>query len=559
MYSNYIDYDIIYQVKTSGNNDELCRVRDYALDTYRNFLDSINVSDIADKFLKIAWAIKENSTTDVDGIHTIMRYSDFNDKVKETHNHTFRLIHDVDIEYMYKLPPSGFIYTEEIAKLYSGIFVDINDIAKYSDFIRNIHANRDIIMSNDPFVCVLKVIFYKTLITDIVQMVETYKQRILPEENSDMTMDASLENFDAHSSFMYDNFYSSEGKILDKVRNALVTIPGKMNTMVNRVKFFHSDRKNILFYKKHLGKINGMFKRYGDDAYVVENDIRGDPVVLLRNSASKYIVTIGEKLAALNETFMSMSKALAKCESYDKAEKIILEFGNSAKLRNISGREVGKKNDLAVVMYFSLREKIVDILLENNEEIYGFNKESMIAKKLPPPNHTIVSLFVANPQEKPTERSVASLFDGPESFTIMAASEKTKIFDIRALSDAIMRDNLTSDNFKQIKKNTLTNMNKMSDHARDSDKAKEELKKLQKLKKGMKKCIDLMGKMKIYTIDCINIYFSMVLRIDDLCRRSMEALLAIEASKTDKDYKSSGAGKANQKYNPDKKKDEEND
>ena len=51
-------------------------------------------------------------------------------------------------------------------------------------------------------------------------------------------------------------------------------------------------------------------------------------------------------------------------------------------------------------------------------------------------------------------------------------------------------------------------------------------------------CKELLTR-KEYMIDCINVYFDMILRIDKLARKSIEAMLELENASMDKKYKNS--------------------
>lgn len=340
-------------------------------------------------------------------------------------------------------------------------------------------------------------------------------------------------------------------KFFEKVKGKLQAIPSQLSTFKKKAEMFFQKRKNIRLYKRVLGKIPSLYRRYGSETEIDENIMVDDPVQVLAGHATEYIINLGKKTGEISDKLLQLSQSLATDASYDTMKMKIEEWIESSPLKTKDGELSEEVDRLSERMRKATRSMLVEAILEGNE-IYGFTAESMVLKKFPPPNHTVVSLFVENPFEKPVLQRVTDIFKTPESFEIMANSDKRNIFSVAELQAAVLKNKITAETFKSIdrkRKDALRRMNMKSGIASGSGEIKDErlekenAKILKKALKGVKLSVKEVSKMKVYVMDCINIYFSMMIRIDNLCLACINAMLLTEKKASDGDY-NLGEGRA---------------
>lgn len=340
-------------------------------------------------------------------------------------------------------------------------------------------------------------------------------------------------------------------KFFEKVKDKLQAIPSQLSTFKKKAEMFFQKRKNIRLYKRVLGKIPSLYKRYGSETEIDENLMNDDPVQILAGHATEYIINLGKHTGEISDKLTQLSQSLATDASYDTMKMKIEDWIENSPLKTKEGELSEEVDKLPERMRKATRAMLVEAILEGNE-IYGFTAESMVLKKFPPPNHTVVSLFVENPFEKPVVQRVTDIFKSAESFEIMANSDKRNIFSVAELQAAVLKNKITAETFKAIdrkRKDTLKRL-KMKNGAisgsaeiKDERIEKENEKIVKLALKGVKLSIKEVAKMKVYVMDCINIYFSMMLRIDNLCLAAINAMLVTEKKASDSGY-NLGEGKA---------------
>lgn len=331
-------------------------------------------------------------------------------------------------------------------------------------------------------------------------------------------------------------------KLFEKLKNRIQSIPAQITTLKKKADLFFSKRKNIKLYKRTLGKIPSLYKRYGSETMIDESVMKGDPVEILTTKATSYIINMGKHVGEISDQLLNMMNSISNASSYESVKSIINKWVDDSPVKTKDGELSENKDKIATRMRKATRAKLVECIVAEND-IYGYTPESMVLKKFPPPNHTIVSLFVENPFERPSAQPVTEIFKSPESFEIMANSDKRKIFSISELQNAVLRNKINAETFKDIERRRNEVMKKMKqgvyihkENEDDDDTNKENERLLKEALKGCKLSIKEVAQMKIYVMDCINIYFSMVLRIDKLCIASINAMLLTEKKHSDSNY-----------------------
>lgn len=330
--------------------------------------------------------------------------------------------------------------------------------------------------------------------------------------------------------------------IVDRTRSSFK----KISLTEKKLILWCNKRYNLAFYKKYLGRLeSGAWDRYASEAEVKENKMLGDPVTILKGDAQEYLYFLAEKMEALYSQIMKIGSAIV--DENVKLEKIygMIDKYASEKL-NMNFRnteEHGKKDEYWFKLKRATSTRIADaIFWDGKRKIYGYTPEVVAFKRLPPPNHTIVTLIVANPEEQPVMQSVTDIFESYESFKIMAASDKSDVFKV---FKEINYATLAAVDTKKI--NEFNNViSKFKSKAKDSDKDSDddddseesgEKKIRKKLLKAARKSLKMIVGMKAYTMDCVIIYYQMLLRIDNLARKSIEAILTVENKYKDERYR----------------------
>ena len=339
---------------------------------------------------------------------------------------------------------------------------------------------------------------------------------------------------------------------LRKLKDKISRIPVMTKTFINKTRLFFHNRKSVRLYKRVWGKFEGLWKYYAGDSTIDENRFKGDPVLLLKDTIAPDIIRIGKEVAVLCDEVENIHRKAAASTSKEAVIGMAEKWCKKIPDLTLSGERMDGVNLKKRIVY-GTRTRLVNIITKVNNEIYGFNKESMIVKALPPPNLFMISYIVENPQEKPRDQTVPDIFNGPDSFRIMANAEKNDIFQISKLMDAVIKNKLNAETFAKIEDQRKQADARMKNALQDSDNPEEqkEIDKQYKLAMdGLKESVEVMVKQKLYIAELINIFGNLIQRIDKLCIRCINMMLALEAENADKKFRGGlGAGKSLYKTN----------
>ena len=323
--------------------------------------------------------------------------------------------------------------------------------------------------------------------------------------------------------------------LLDKIKE----IPAKANLINQNFQLWARKRKNLGFYKKYLDRVeSGLYDKYASSSEVLENKMLGDPVDILKNEAKVYIHDIVEGINKVYSDLLNASKQLEDVVEADKCKAIIDKYINKDVIdQNIKG-EKSEDNSYKIKILNATKLKIAKVLMKNGErKVYGYTVKNMVLKGYPTPNHLIVTLFVDNPELKPEKQPVDQIFQSAESFRILADSDKQDVFNVSNMTKAALDktvDNKVMNTIEMYKSNALSKFKNVS-----LDNKKDQGKIIDQIWDGVKLASKELLSRKSYIIDCINIYYSMILRIDRLAVNSIKAMLANEAMNLDSKYKKS--------------------
>ena len=327
-----------------------------------------------------------------------------------------------------------------------------------------------------------------------------------------------------------------EQTIFDKLKE----IPSKASTLSKKFQLWARQGKNLVFYRKYLDRVkSGLYERYASQALITENDMVDDPVSILTGSAQNYIRSIVSDINKLYQTVTQLSKSLESKVTAEQAISVVSGFCKEYISENINGSNVNQdKLSWKDRILNSTKYKIAKILMSHRETgIYGYTSKNMVLKGFPKPNHLIVTLFVVNPEEKPHEQSVTDIFKSADSFDILANSNKQDVFNVSNMVTAVMEKTVNDKVLNDIKQQKQMAIAKFKETPIDNK--KDEAKIIDSIWEGINaSCKELLDK-KVYLIDCINMYFDMILRIDNLAVNSIKQMLDVENANRDKKYDSS--------------------
>ena len=318
--------------------------------------------------------------------------------------------------------------------------------------------------------------------------------------------------------------------------DSLKELPAKADNINKNFQIWKRQRKNLWFYKKYLDRVkSGLYAQYAGEAMVEENVMLDDPVDILKGPAQQYIKLVVDGVNNIYETVLEMSKKLESATTADKAIAIVKDYASDYIHQDIKGKETKENLSWHNRLLYSTRYKIAKVLLQNGEiRVYGYTAKNMVLKGYPKPNNLIVSLFVANPEQYPQEQAVTDIFKSADSFDILATSDKTDIFKVASMTSSVLSktvDNKVMNDIKLFKGNALNAFkNAKMENKKDQGKI------IDSIWDGIKEsCKELLSRKK-YIIECINVYYEMILRIDNLAVKSINKMLDVEAEYTDKRY-----------------------
>ena len=290
---------------------------------------------------------------------------------------------------------------------------------------------------------------------------------------------------------------------------------------------------------KYIGRIDGLYERYADEAPIKENGMKGDPVQILKDDAKDYIIDVSDKFTDLQIELLDMAKRFSTMSNPKEMLSYINRYCGMYK------SEMEKAMQIPLAMTKATRFKIANIILEHNK-IYGYNTESIVENgKIPPANHAMVSLFVERPDEQPFDQHVSDIIKDVSSFKLIASNEKKPIFETTQVCNNLISKGIQANDLKSLKKYKKENYRKVKSNIDDyiSEEEKPRKAKSQYIKqtkniwKGIQKSAEYMANIKSYIVDLVNGYFIMMMRIDNLCKECVTSLLNVERFRKDERYK----------------------
>lgn len=333
----------------------------------------------------------------------------------------------------------------------------------------------------------------------------------------------------------------STGAIRDAFKAAgefFKALPGRVSKIRKQFKLFRMRAKNHAFYMKYMGRIDGLYERYSDEAPIMENGMKGDPVQVLKEEGHNYIADVSNGMVDLQHELIDLSKKFASTGDAKQIFNMLKSFGG------MYMNDVQKAKQIRSAFDKSIRFKVGELILKNNK-IYGYTAQSIAEnRKIPPSNHAIVSLFVDRPDEKPYEQKVSDIFKDVESFKLIAKNEKEPIFETTVICSDVLTKGIQKESLNQFKMNKKSSKEKFEltlkeavSKSKDAKKEKKQLKQQFNYSwKALEAAYNYMLKVKGYILDLIESYFIMMTRIDNLCKECLVSMLQTETMHRDERY-----------------------
>lgn len=341
----------------------------------------------------------------------------------------------------------------------------------------------------------------------------------------------------------------------------LKELPAKADNISKNFRLWARKSKNLLFYRKYLDRVNGgLYERYSGEARVTENNMVDDPVQILSGEAQKYIQSMVTNINKLYKEVLQISKSLEDKTTAEGAISCVDKYCKSYISETASGSKVNQeKLSWKEKILNATKYKIAKILLSNRSTgVYGYTTKNIVLKGYPKPNHLIVTLFVVNPEEHPQEQSVQDIFKSSQSFDILADANKRDVFNVSAMTTAALSKTINDNVMNEIKLSKNNALAKFKDM--ELANKKDEGKIIDSIWDGVNaSCRELLSR-KAYLIECINVYYDMILRIDKLAVKAIKEMLDVEDAHRDKRYdKSVNVGHQNKNLTKNKYSDQYNE
>lgn len=322
----------------------------------------------------------------------------------------------------------------------------------------------------------------------------------------------------------------------------------RVKDLINRGKLnVHNfiDKMNVsrnIFYKRHLGHIDHLYKNYGSEATIVENKTNGDPVKILFGRSNNYLSNLIDGLLKIYSDYNKHIDKLFRLHSF---KDFIVQTNSYISYNAVKLDDNSKPNDIKIALRKDLRYKVAKLLLKDND-IYGHTIESIVEKKYPNIHHVMVSLFLPNPHEKPIEQSVNEIFNSADSFKIMDSKMKDLVKQTSMIvSKKILSVNVEQDfkkiyqdtiNLKRFRKLEAKSLHNKTTNAKDTLK---DLKDRLKVLKDHQGVLESFIPLFIYVSNAGNVLYDISVRIDKTCQEAVKSMLNVEKGKTKSGYNDS--------------------
>lgn len=296
---------------------------------------------------------------------------------------------------------------------------------------------------------------------------------------------------------------------------------------------------NSMYFKKWYGRIPGMYQRYGDEAKITENKMKGDPTLILANSAPKYLANLVEQTNKIFNEIISLGNKIVSAGDIQAKVNVVKNWCNTYKIEDPTdpdGIETAIKNECTF--------RIAQAIFQDNG-IYGYTPEGIVENgKFPTANHIVTSLFIDNAHEEPEEQSVSNIFSKPESILIYAHPEKIATYDelFKKTSASITQnfsDKITSSVVKNLDtgyKNYTRSLSLKSKEvdSGDVENASQNKKIYKAIENGLEDGLDIIIDQKARCIQCSGAMYDMLTRVQRLAKMCVASLHEVEAAHSDK-------------------------
>lgn len=376
-----------------------------------------------------------------------------------------------------------------------------------------------------------------------IEMISTYYPVVDPNVNLTTFRNNSLEDFSPGSVDPASTNATHLNDIDEHYKAKYVKLQ-KLSQDVMRVKPAKLKQKLAAgFFKKWYGRIPSMLSRYGGEATVFENRMRGDPTDVLLSSGVEYLNNMTEFTNNLFTELLDIAKKVASAGDVTAKLNALKSFCKTYPIETGSEAKEIKTQVMNETCY-----RIAKCIM-GDHGIYGYTPEGIVEnKKFPTCNHIVVSLFIDNPHEEPQEISVSEIFHKPESLTIFAHPEKLLNFEnsYKNSVNAIVQG-FNSREMSQIDRNlkvgqkrlvnSLRNA-KFRDAIEDGGDPKDLRKTSAAINDALVDSFDLVIEQKKRCIQVVGSMYDMSNRIMSLAKRAVAALHQVEKKHSDKRFKS---------------------
>jgi len=407
---------------------------------------------------------------------------------------------------------------------------------------------------------------------DIDEIDDLYKYKSVDGEfDLDDELDAISfidEDEEEDDSFSEEADEDKEAKDIEEVKKTRSFLTGifekalKIKNIIDRGKInitHFIDKLNIprnLFYQKHLGKIDHLYKNYASEARIIENETNGDPVKILTEKCINYLDNLINGILRVYKEYNLHIDKLFTCKTF---ADVITNVNDYIVYDAVKLPPEATVKDVNNSLKLDLRYRIANLILEDNE-VYGHTVQSIVEKKYPPIQHVIISLFLPRPHEKPVEMSVSDMFESADSFKIM----EKKMKDIIKESSTMVATKLGQANVQipnnmkvlsgkinkyksELKVDMKTNKTPISEDGVKQNNSSD-FKKIMAVLKNHEGILESFIPIFMYVSEAGNVYYNVSVRIDYTTRDAIKSMLNVEAEKTDPGYKTGAAKAIEKKY-----------
>ena len=348
--------------------------------------------------------------------------------------------------------------------------------------------------------------------------------------------------YDFGKSQLKNNVINSNNFAVNKIDDKYKAKFSKLNNIwneVRRVKPAKMKAKiNSAYFKKWYGRIPSMYSRYGSEATVTENKMKGDPTLILANSAPKYLSKLVTETNKMFQGMIDLSRRVAAASDINAKMNVVKGFCKDYKIedpRDPKSVQLAIKNEAIV--------RIARCIFQDND-IYGFTPEGIVENgEFPTANHIVTSLFLDNSQEEPTEQSVSDIFSTPDSITVFAHPQKLESFDelFKKVSNSITQNfnhKIVADVNNSLElnyKNYANSLKRKSEDIEggDADEASLNKKLAKAIENGIVDGLDLAIDQKARCIQTSGAMYDMLTRVQKLAKLCVASLHAAEVKHGD--------------------------